>query len=362
MTTTFGARSSGPSYGSGDEDVDRRAGDLARLERRDQRGVVDEIAARGVDDPHAVAHLARSRSRRSRRASRRSAAGARSGNRRARGPRRATRSRRRAHGTARPRRTGRMRPPSSAVRGRAARPAGRSGRSRARRAPCRRARPRPTSTAPTGPAMSAACACGMLRASATQQPDRVLGRRDDVRLRRVRDDDRRGAWPPRRRRCRRPTPGAPDHLQPRPARRSPRRSPWSPSGRSARRSSPMISSSGDSVSTSTSKRARSSSIPASAIVSRTRTFTRGDGAARTPRTPARDGDAALDVGAELGQRQLDRRERASRCRRRRTSRCGRSGRSSPSVPLARRERDSVPVAEMRGAARRRRSRPARGPR
>ena len=34
----------------------RGAGDLARLERRDQRGLVDELAARGVDDPHAVLH------------------------------------------------------------------------------------------------------------------------------------------------------------------------------------------------------------------------------------------------------------------------------------------------------------------
>ena len=40
-----------------DEDVERRAGDLARFESCDECVVVDEVAARGVDDPHAVAHL-----------------------------------------------------------------------------------------------------------------------------------------------------------------------------------------------------------------------------------------------------------------------------------------------------------------
>ena len=38
------------------EDVERGAGDLARPERLEQRVLVDELAARGVDDPHAVAH------------------------------------------------------------------------------------------------------------------------------------------------------------------------------------------------------------------------------------------------------------------------------------------------------------------
>ena len=39
------------------EDVERRAGDLARLERRHERVEVDQLAAGAVDDPHPVAHL-----------------------------------------------------------------------------------------------------------------------------------------------------------------------------------------------------------------------------------------------------------------------------------------------------------------
>ena len=38
-------------------DVDRCARDLPRLESRDERVLVEELAARGVDDAHAVAHL-----------------------------------------------------------------------------------------------------------------------------------------------------------------------------------------------------------------------------------------------------------------------------------------------------------------
>ena len=57
MTTTFGACSSGPSYGSCREDVDRGAGDLSRLERGDERSHVDELAPRRVHDPDAVAHV-----------------------------------------------------------------------------------------------------------------------------------------------------------------------------------------------------------------------------------------------------------------------------------------------------------------
>ena len=62
-----------------------------------------------------------------------------------------------------------------------------------------------------------------------EQPDRVLGRRDDGRLGRVRDDD-----PPPRGRVDvdvvDPDPGAADHLQPRRRARSARRSASSPSG------------------------------------------------------------------------------------------------------------------------------------
>ena len=57
MTTTFGACSSGPLYGSCDVHVDRRAGDLAGLERCDQRRLVHQLAARRIDDPHSVPHL-----------------------------------------------------------------------------------------------------------------------------------------------------------------------------------------------------------------------------------------------------------------------------------------------------------------
>ena len=39
------------------EDVERRGGDLAGPERLDERVLVDELAARGVDEPDAVAHL-----------------------------------------------------------------------------------------------------------------------------------------------------------------------------------------------------------------------------------------------------------------------------------------------------------------
>ena len=39
------------------EDVERRAGDLAALQRVDESGLVDQLAARRVDDPYAVAHL-----------------------------------------------------------------------------------------------------------------------------------------------------------------------------------------------------------------------------------------------------------------------------------------------------------------
>src|SRR5665213_857848 len=88
---------------------------------------------------------------------------------------------------------------------------------------------------------------------------------------------------------------------------------------------PMISSSGDSVSTSTSNFARSSSTPASAICSRTRTFTSSAPAPAKP-GPAllaapsslrrlnrrverlkrtRHGRPSFDPGAQLGQRQLD---------------------------------------------------------
>ena len=56
MTTTLSSSSSGPEYGSLDEDVERRAGDLARAKRGEQRVLVEQLAAGGVHDPHAGAH------------------------------------------------------------------------------------------------------------------------------------------------------------------------------------------------------------------------------------------------------------------------------------------------------------------
>ena len=56
MTTTLSSSSSGPEYGSLDEDVEGRAGDLARAQRREQRVLVEQLAAGGVDDPHAGPH------------------------------------------------------------------------------------------------------------------------------------------------------------------------------------------------------------------------------------------------------------------------------------------------------------------
>ena len=106
--------------------------------------------------------------------------------------------------------------------------------------------------------------------------------------------------------------------------------------------------SGQSVPTSTSKRSRSSSTPASAIFSLTRTLASRSGLSRLGRDARPDqptgagepasaktrwaaGDAGtgLDVVAEVAQRRLERASARSRCRRRRSSRSARSGRSSP---------------------------------
>ena len=57
MTTTFGSSKSGDD---GQrlllEDVERGAGDVAGAQRVDQRLGVHEVAAGGVDEPHARAH------------------------------------------------------------------------------------------------------------------------------------------------------------------------------------------------------------------------------------------------------------------------------------------------------------------
>ena len=167
MTTTLGLPNSGWSViGSGLEDVERGAGDLAGLDRVGERDVVEQLTARAVDDADAVLHL-RERlgvepvlglgrlgqvdrddvgalvdvggaSRPSRRPSR---------------------------GSARPPRTGRTRSRSCRGPSRARRRAGRSGRSRGRRASSRRSRCRRTWSAPSGPRRARACACGTLRTS-----------------------------------------------------------------------------------------------------------------------------------------------------------------------------------------------------
>ena len=148
-------------------DVDRRRGELAGAQRLDQRLLVDELAAGGVDHPRAVGQLGDRLAVRGSRASRASAAGAASGTRRRRAPRPGSRrARRRARGSAPSRRTGRRRRRASRARARAGRPAGRCGRSRARRASCPRARPRPRPSAPSAPASAprapAGC-CGRAR-------------------------------------------------------------------------------------------------------------------------------------------------------------------------------------------------------
>ena len=57
MTTTFVELEQLARVRLGGEDVERGAGDLARPDRVRERRLVDELAARGVDDPDAVAHL-----------------------------------------------------------------------------------------------------------------------------------------------------------------------------------------------------------------------------------------------------------------------------------------------------------------
>ena len=101
----------------------------------------------------------------------------------------AQRARPRPRGSGRRRRTGRSRRPASRGRSPAARPAGRSGRSRARRASCPASSIPPQRERSQLPCFSAACACGMLRASATQEPDRLLRGRNDGGVGRIRYDD-----------------------------------------------------------------------------------------------------------------------------------------------------------------------------
>ena len=171
VTTTLSSSSSGPSYGSCAKTSIAARGELAGAQRLDQRLLVDELAARGVDHPRAVGQLRdrvapeeAARLGRERQVQRQEL------RRREHLVRRSRRARRRARGSAPWRRTGRRRRRASRGRARGARPAGRCGRSRARRASCPRARPRPSAERSQRPCFSAACACGMLRASATSRP------------------------------------------------------------------------------------------------------------------------------------------------------------------------------------------------
>ena len=171
VTTTWSSSSSGPEYGSAGEDVERRAGELARADRLGQRVLVDERAARGVDEPRAVPHqrdrVAVDQAARlvgERRVQRHEVG---------RGEQLLERLRLLDAELAEP-----LAPDEGVVRddvhrrgrSRGGRPAGRSGRSRSRRASC------PPSSIPLQrersqrPCLSAACACGMLRASATIRP------------------------------------------------------------------------------------------------------------------------------------------------------------------------------------------------
>ena len=151
MTTTFGACSSGPSYGSCTKTSiaapatlpDSSAATSASSSTSSPRAALTIRTPSRIFAIASASIAPRVSSVSGRCSVRKSARASTSSN--------AQRSRRRARGTARPRRTGRTRRPSSAARARAARPAGRSGRTRARRAPCRRARRRPTSSAPSGP-------------------------------------------------------------------------------------------------------------------------------------------------------------------------------------------------------------------
>ena len=134
------------------EHVERRARDLAAVERVLERRVVDQLAARAVDHPHAVAALRERlrvqpapRLRRPRQVER-DEVGLRVEVGRASRP-----APRRARGSAPGSRTGRRRRCASRTPARGRRRAARSGRTRARRASSRRPRRRRSATAPTSP-------------------------------------------------------------------------------------------------------------------------------------------------------------------------------------------------------------------
>src|SRR6478736_717825 len=117
----------------------------------------------------------------------------------------------------------------------------------------------------------------------------------------------------------------------------------------------MISSSGESRSTTTSYRSRRRSTPASAICSRTRTLIPapssrrrscgGDGALERLEGPG-DRDAALDLRTELGERQLDRGKRARDVEHVEPADVPDAKDLPLQVRLTRRERHAVTVAQV----------------
>ena len=172
------------------EHVERGAVDGPSRSASTSASVSTRLAARGVDQPRARAH-ARERVARDQvvglggqRQVQRDEVG-----RRVDLVERRGRAARRARGSARASRAGRRPGCACRARGRRRRRAGRCGRSRARRASC------PSSSTPAeARALPAALHERRVRLrhvarDGQQQRDRVLGRRDDVRLRRVADED-----------------------------------------------------------------------------------------------------------------------------------------------------------------------------
>ena len=205
VTTTCGSPRSGPEYGSVSNTSSAAPATLPERIASTSAVLVDEPAARGVDDPHAVLHPRERRRieeparlvvqrevQRDRRRPRRT-------------PRRATRpTRRRARGSDRPRRTGRRRRRASRARARDVRPGGRSVPS-----------PSTPSVFPASSTPVKRCAIPGARPSARRAPAARCGRarrgaRSHARRRSRRSTRRRsrrrsrGGSRRRRRRCRRP--------------------------------------------------------------------------------------------------------------------------------------------------------------
>ena len=171
MTTTLSSSSSGPVYGSLENTSSAAAATRPDCKRVEQRLLVDELAARGVDDADALLRV---------RQRLRVHHGARlvGEGQVERDDVRLTRTRppatqpspRRARGSARGRRTDRTRARACRGPAPAAPPAGRYDRSRARRASFPRAPGRRSATAPSARLLTEACACAMFLDSASMSP------------------------------------------------------------------------------------------------------------------------------------------------------------------------------------------------